>query len=127
MIPQRIFNPWDPDISPYLYQAVSYAMPVYPLGPEAFYEGAPLGCAIAADELDIADEAMELVKVEWEVLDFVIDIEKALEPGAPQVYEYLTSFDPKTVYSVRVPFTTNPEAETFDFAPVGKVLLTLIM
>jgi CO/xanthine dehydrogenase Mo-binding subunit len=72
-------------------------MPTYVLGPEAFFEGAPLGVAIAADELDIADEALELVKIEWEELPFVIDVQAALKDDAPIAYEFMESYDPETI------------------------------
>jgi CO/xanthine dehydrogenase Mo-binding subunit len=101
MVPQRIWNPWDPEFTAF-FSCRSFGVPFYILGPEAFYEGAPLGVAIAADKLDIADEAMSLVKVEWEQLPFVIDYNKALEAGAPRAYEYLTSYNPQTLFPYRI-------------------------
>jgi CO/xanthine dehydrogenase Mo-binding subunit len=97
-IDKNIYVPWTQDVINALNGQVGLASmsgPMYVLGPEAFFEGAPCGVAIAADELDIADEAMELVRVEWEELPFVIDVEKALEPDAPIAYEFMTSYDPK--------------------------------
>jgi CO/xanthine dehydrogenase Mo-binding subunit len=38
MVPQRIFNPWDPDVRGIFYVNCA-CEPVYVLGPEAFYEG----------------------------------------------------------------------------------------
>ncbi len=116
MVPPRIIHGWDPDVAPHIFSP-NYTMPTYTLGHEAFYEGAPLGVAIAADDLDIADEAMDLVKVEWEVKDFVIDVEKALEPGAPHVYDYMTSFDPNALVKYRYASSITPETETIEIAP----------
>lgn len=42
---------------------------------------------VAAETLEAADEALDLIKVEYEVLPFVLDCEEALEDGAPQLYE----------------------------------------
>lgn len=41
--------------------------------------------AVAASDEGIAQEALELIEVEYEVLPAVFDPEKALEPGAPQI------------------------------------------
>jgi xanthine dehydrogenase molybdenum-binding subunit len=58
--------------------------PMHPvLGDEAWYEGQPLGVAVAADSENIANEALKLVSIEWEELPFVLDQEEALKPGAP--------------------------------------------
>ncbi len=57
--------------------------PVRPvLGDEAWYEGQPLGLAVAADNEDIAVEALSRVKVEWEEFPFVLDGEDALKSDA---------------------------------------------
>lgn len=53
------------------------------LGDEAFYEGQPVGVAIAADSEQIAIEALQLVEIDWEELPFVLDQEEALKPDAP--------------------------------------------
>ena len=42
--------------------------------------------AVAAIDRDVAEEAVELIKVEWEPLPAVLTIEEALRPGAPQVH-----------------------------------------
>jgi len=115
-VPQRMFNPWDDDIKNFI-STRSYSMPMAVLGQEGFFEGAPVGVAIAADDLDIADEAMDLVKVEWEVKDFVIDYEKALEPGAPIVYDYLEKYDPNEVYNTRYAISCTFDDEKFEYTP----------
>lgn len=42
--------------------------------------------AIAADDIDIAEDALRLIDVKYEILPFVLTIEDALRPGAPKVY-----------------------------------------
>ena len=41
---------------------------------------------VVADTEDIAIEAMDKIKVDYEVLEPVLDIDSALAPGAPQIY-----------------------------------------
>ncbi len=43
--------------------------------------------AVAAIDEEIAQEAVELIKVEWEPLPYVLDPEEALLEGAPQLHE----------------------------------------
>lgn len=50
------------------------------------YHGDPLAVVIARDKY-IAEDAAELVVVDYEELPVVIDAEAALEPGAPQVHD----------------------------------------
>jgi len=58
--------------------------PIHPvLGGEAWYEGQPMGAAVAADSEDAANEALRLIDVEWETLPFVLDQEEAMKPDAP--------------------------------------------
>lgn len=116
MVPQRIWNPWDMELMFKIYMT-SCHVPWSILGPETWFEGSPTGVAIVADELDIADEALDLVKVEWEVKDFVIEYQKALEPGAPLVYDHLTSYDPNLLVPYRQPFGGNYGTENFSIEP----------
>jgi CO/xanthine dehydrogenase Mo-binding subunit len=46
---------------------------------------------VAADTIDIAEDALELIEVEYEPLPFVYDVEEAMEPGQPQLYEQFTN------------------------------------
>src|SRR6266851_9732487 len=41
--------------------------------------------AVAAVNRHVADEAMRLIDVDYEVLPFVLDAEEALKPGAPEI------------------------------------------
>jgi len=47
--------------------------------------------AVAADDIDTAEEALELIRVEYEVLPAVVDPFDAMEPGAPLIHEHLKS------------------------------------
>ena len=44
--------------------------------------------AVAAINEHIAEEALELIEVEYEELPFVIDPEEAMKPGAPQIHDF---------------------------------------
>lgn len=55
---------------------------------------------VAADTEEVAKEALRLIRVEYEVLPAVFDMEEALEPGAPQLYEDF----PGNVVTPGVPF-----------------------
>lgn len=48
-----------------------------------YWQGMPMGVAVAADNEQIANEALGLVEIEWEVRPFNLDPEEALQPGAP--------------------------------------------
>ena len=47
--------------------------------------------AVAAESRYIAEDALELVQIEWEPLPPVVDMEAAMQPGAPLVHENLSS------------------------------------
>lgn len=48
-----------------------------------YWQGMPMGVAVAAETEDIANEALKLVKIDWEERPFNLDPEEALKPGAP--------------------------------------------
>ena len=56
---------------------------------------------VAAISLDIADEALRLIEVEYEQLPFVLDCEEALKDGAPSIYDQFerNEFTPGTPFS----------------------------
>ena len=54
-----------------------------PIPHVAHFEGEPVGVAVVADTEDIAEEALRLVKVEWEQRPFLLDVEAALAKDAP--------------------------------------------
>jgi CO/xanthine dehydrogenase Mo-binding subunit len=45
--------------------------------------------AVAADSIHIADEAAALIKVDYEILPAVVDVESAMKPGAPLLHDDL--------------------------------------
>ncbi len=51
------------------------------------FAGEPIA-AVAATTAEIAEEATELIQVEYEMLPAVLDVEEAMKPGAPQLYEH---------------------------------------
>ncbi len=63
------------------------AIPVWYLGPNAYYYRQPVGAIVVADTEQIAREAVRLLKVEWEEKDFVQDPEEAMQPDAVLVDE----------------------------------------
>ncbi|MCX6028679.1 MAG: xanthine dehydrogenase family protein molybdopterin-binding subunit [Chloroflexi bacterium] len=56
------------------------------LGDYATWAGDEVGVAVAAESEQIAEAALRLVAVEWEVLPFVLDPLAALQPGAPVIH-----------------------------------------
>jgi CO/xanthine dehydrogenase Mo-binding subunit len=60
---------------------------------KALFHGHPVA-AVAADTQAIAAEACKLIKVEYEVLPFVIDVDQAKKPGAPVLHDHV-KFDGK--------------------------------
>jgi xanthine dehydrogenase molybdenum-binding subunit len=49
------------------------------------FVGEPVA-AVAADDRYVAEEALTLITVDYDVLPFVLDMEEALKPGAPQIW-----------------------------------------
>ena len=52
---------------------------------KVFYHGHAVA-AVAATSLHVADEAARLIEVEYEVLPHVMDVQQAMEPGAPVLH-----------------------------------------
>ncbi|MCP4216391.1 MAG: xanthine dehydrogenase family protein molybdopterin-binding subunit [bacterium] len=53
--------------------------------PHLRFAGDEVAC-VAAESPEIAQEALKHIKVEYKVLPFVVDPEKAMKPGAPKLY-----------------------------------------
>ncbi|HLA27021.1 MAG TPA: xanthine dehydrogenase family protein molybdopterin-binding subunit [Syntrophales bacterium] len=53
---------------------------------KARYIGDEIAAVAAIDE-DVAEEALDLIEVDYEILPSVFDPEKAIEPGAPLIHE----------------------------------------
>ena len=56
------------------------------LGDYACWVGDEVGVAVAAESEQIAEQALRLVEIEWEVLPFVLDPHEAMQPGAPVIH-----------------------------------------
>ena len=54
--------------------------------PHLRYLGDEVAC-VAAESEHIAEEALSLIRVEYQQLPFVVDSEKAMKPDAPKLYE----------------------------------------
>jgi CO/xanthine dehydrogenase Mo-binding subunit len=59
------------------------------LGEYAAWVGDEMGFAVAAESEEIAEEALALIDIDWEVLPFVLDPIAAMEPDAPLVHQDL--------------------------------------
>jgi len=51
----------------------------------AHFQGEEVGAFVAADNEEIAEEALTLIEAEWEERPFVLDPEEAMQPGTPLV------------------------------------------
>src|SRR6201997_1872597 len=63
---------------------------------KALYEG-PAGAAVAATSLAIAEQALDLIEVEYEVLPHVMDVEAAMMADAPVLHDdiFTAGVEPK--------------------------------
>src|SRR5437868_3812991 len=63
---------------------------------KVLYDGHAVA-AVAATSVSIAEEALDLIEVEYEVLPHVIDVEAAMAPGAPILHDdlFTQGVDPK--------------------------------
>jgi xanthine dehydrogenase molybdenum-binding subunit len=50
------------------------------------YVGEPVA-AVAAINRHVAEEALQLIEIEYDELPFVMDVEEAIAPGAPEIWE----------------------------------------
>ena len=70
--------------------------------------------AVAADSEMAAEKALQLIKVEYEVLDAVYDPLKAIESGAPQLYETIAKADKEIPVENNLAFTHSYEEGDVD-------------
>jgi CO/xanthine dehydrogenase Mo-binding subunit len=90
---------------------------------KALYEGHAVA-AVAATSEAIADAALELIDVTYDVLPFVIDVEDAMKPDAPVLHEdlFTAGIEPKPTkpsnISKRVAFTKGDVEAGFKDAEV---------
>ena len=78
-----------------------------------FYQH-PMGVAIVADTEEICDRALRLIKIEWEELPFILDMEESLKPGAPRIMPEVWRLDS----TAREPNTV--QTEKFEIGDVEK-------
>lgn len=90
---------------------------------KVLYDGHAVA-AVAATTSAIADEALSLIKVEYEVLPHVIDVVEAMQPGAPILHDdmFTDGVDPKPTkasnIAKRVEFAIGDVEEGFKQADV---------
>ncbi|HUX37575.1 MAG TPA: xanthine dehydrogenase family protein, partial [Rectinemataceae bacterium] len=60
------------------------------LGDTAHWVGDEVGAAVVAETELAAEEALRLIKIEWEVFSFVLDPYAAMKPGAPLLHPEIT-------------------------------------
>ncbi len=60
---------------------------------KVYYKGQAVA-AVAAINTHVAEEALKLIKVEYEVLPHVVDVMKAIDPGAPILHAKLVTKTP---------------------------------
>ncbi len=52
---------------------------------EAYFEGEEVGCIVIAESETLCEEAMKALRIEWEVLPFIIDIRKGLDKSLENI------------------------------------------
>ena len=72
-----IFN--DIKLSPFAGKRPNY------LPNEAHQEGAEVGAVVIAESEALCEEALSALKVQWEELPFIVDLEKGLDPDFPVI------------------------------------------
>jgi CO/xanthine dehydrogenase Mo-binding subunit len=73
--------------NPYILFPPGVWLPDQYLFDEKVYYAGDAVAAVAAIREDIAEEALDLIEVEYEELPVVIDPEEAMKPGAPQIHK----------------------------------------
>jgi len=67
--------------------------------------------AVAAESPRIAEEALGLIEVEYEILPAILDMEEAMQPGAPQIHD---ETDARGIYDAARNLAAHLEAEAGD-------------
>ncbi len=94
----------------------NFFLSMWVLPSKGLFEGEPMGVAIIADTDEIAQDALRLVEVEWEVLDFALECADSLKEGFPLVYNSRSMDPPSNSLSNR---NTGPTGA--QVAPIGNV------
>lgn len=72
--------------------------------------------AVAADSVEIAEQALAAIKVEYEVLPAVLSIDDAMKPGAPVIHD-----EPDTHAKIPVPYEPQKNMAAFVGMDVGSL------
>ena len=88
--------------------------------PTVRYVGASIA-AIAATTRSGADEAIGLIKVNYEILPFVVDMDEARQPHAPQVFEVTEAASAAAAPVAQPANVLGPTSSTFFGGPRGDV------
>jgi CO/xanthine dehydrogenase Mo-binding subunit len=54
----------------------------------------PMGVAVVADSEEICDQALRLMKIDWEERPFILEMEDALKPDAPKIMPEVKRLNP---------------------------------
>jgi CO/xanthine dehydrogenase Mo-binding subunit len=54
----------------------------------------PMGVAVIADNEEICDRALRLIRIEWEERPFILEMEESLKPGAAKIMTEVLRLDP---------------------------------
>ncbi|MFC1861317.1 xanthine dehydrogenase family protein molybdopterin-binding subunit [Chloroflexota bacterium] len=84
-VPKMIFNP--NKINLILFHPENEIKDMYVLSDKARYVGDRIA-AVAAIDAAVAEEALELIEVEYEVLPAVFDPVEAMKEGAPRIHDF---------------------------------------
>ena len=52
---------------------------------EAYFEGEEVGCIVVAESESLCEEALKALKIEWEILPFIVDIRKGLDKSLESI------------------------------------------
>jgi xanthine dehydrogenase molybdenum-binding subunit len=63
--------------------SMHYSIPTLP-GISDFYQH-PMGVVVVADSEAICDQALRLIKIQWEEQPFILDMQEAAKPDAPKI------------------------------------------
>jgi CO/xanthine dehydrogenase Mo-binding subunit len=89
----------DPDIAfdnengPYFEASRNYNILTLPKTGD-FYQH-PMGVVVVADSEEICDRALRLIKITWEELPFILNMEDSLKPDAPRIMPEVLRMNPK--------------------------------
>jgi aerobic carbon-monoxide dehydrogenase large subunit len=63
----------------------------YPMAYEKVRYAGEIVAMVVAESRYLAEDALELIEVEYETLGVVVDVESSLQPGAPLIHDDLSS------------------------------------